>query len=134
MASGQGFSPRDVQRLPDSSLDRPFLPRRLVHDHASPLQVVSILYRQAPKAITAAVIGRIQKTPGHKDLSTTQICTHIVDEQLEAALKSFRQATALAQMIDERLPLTQRLLGEIRDQVSSPVFLGLEDTPHHACI
>jgi len=30
------------------------------------------------------------------DLSTTMIYTHIVDEELEEALKSFRQATAVA--------------------------------------
>jgi len=37
-----------------------------------------------------------QKALGHSNLSTTQIYTHIVDEELEVALKSFRTATATA--------------------------------------
>ncbi len=32
-----------------------------------------------------------QKALGHANLATTQIYTHIVDEELEGALKSFRQ-------------------------------------------
>ena len=32
-----------------------------------------------------------QKTLGHANLAPTQIYTHIVGEELEAALKSFRQ-------------------------------------------
>jgi len=38
----------------------------------------------------------VQKALGHANLSTTQIYTHIVDEELEDGLKSFRQATAVA--------------------------------------
>jgi site-specific recombinase XerD len=35
----------------------------------------------------------VQKALGHANLATTQIYTHIVDEELEGALKSFRTAT-----------------------------------------
>ena len=38
-------------------------------------------------------IRLVQKALGHSDLSTTMIYTHIVDEELEEALKGFRQAT-----------------------------------------
>jgi integrase/recombinase XerD len=31
----------------------------------------------------------VQKALGHRDLSTTMIYTHIVDEDLEAAIKGF---------------------------------------------
>ena len=41
-------------------------------------------------------IRLVQKALGHANLATTQICTHIVDEELEEALKSFRQAQAVA--------------------------------------
>ncbi|MGB2983520.1 MAG: tyrosine-type recombinase/integrase [Candidatus Bipolaricaulia bacterium] len=37
-----------------------------------------------------------QKGLGHSNLATTQIYTHIVDEELEGALKSFRCATVAA--------------------------------------
>jgi integrase/recombinase XerD len=38
----------------------------------------------------------VQKVLGHSDLSTTMIYTHIFDEEVETALKSFRQTAALA--------------------------------------
>jgi integrase/recombinase XerD len=41
-------------------------------------------------------IRLVQKALGHANLATTQIYTHIVDEELEEALKSFRQAEAVA--------------------------------------
>jgi len=47
------------------------------------------LYRETGK------IRLVQKALGHANLSTTQIYTHIVDEELEDALKSFRQPTAV---------------------------------------
>ncbi len=37
-----------------------------------------------------------QKALGHSNLATTQIYTHIVDEELEGALKSFRTAKVAA--------------------------------------
>jgi len=38
----------------------------------------------------------VQKVLGHSDLSTTMIYTHIHDPEVEEALKSFRQPTAVA--------------------------------------
>jgi len=37
-----------------------------------------------------------QKALGHANIATTQIYTHIVDEELEGALKSFRQPATVA--------------------------------------
>jgi len=48
------------------------------------------LYRETSK------IRLVQKVLGHSDLSTTMIYTHIHDPEVEEALKSFRQATAVA--------------------------------------
>lgn len=36
----------------------------------------------------------VQKALGHADISTTQIYTHIVDEELEHALRGFRDTAA----------------------------------------
>jgi len=41
-------------------------------------------------------IRLVQKVLGHSDLSTTMVYTHIHDPEVEEALKSFRQATAVA--------------------------------------
>jgi len=41
-------------------------------------------------------IRLVQKVLGHSDLSTTMIYTHIHDPEVESALKSFRQAAAVA--------------------------------------
>jgi site-specific recombinase XerD len=48
------------------------------------------LYRETSK------IRLVQKVLGHSDLSTTMIYTHIFDEEVESALKSFRQAGVIA--------------------------------------
>jgi site-specific recombinase XerD len=46
------------------------------------------LYRETSK------IRLVQKVFGYSDLSTTMIYTHIFDEEVESALKSFRQTAA----------------------------------------
>ena len=48
------------------------------------------LYRETSK------IRLVQKALGHSDLSTTMIYTHIFDEEVESALKSFRKPAAVA--------------------------------------
>ena len=52
-------------------------------------------------------IRLVQKVLGHSDLSTTMIYTHIFDEEVESAPKSFRQAEAVATYQDcwERLEI-----------------------------
>ena len=42
-----------------------------------------------------------QKAFAHANLASTQICTRIIDEQLEGALKSFRCVTVRAQDEEE---------------------------------
>ena len=55
-----------------------------VHPHILRHTFATDLYRQTTN------IRLTQKALGHANLSTTQIYTHIVDEELEGALKSFR--------------------------------------------
>jgi len=61
-----------------------------VHPHTLRHSFATDLYRETSK------IRLVQKVLGHSDLSTTMIYTHIFDEEVESALKSFRQATAIA--------------------------------------
>lgn len=59
-----------------------------VHPHMCRHTFATDLYRETKD------IRLVQKALGHSDLSTTMIYTHIVDEELEEALKSFRKQAA----------------------------------------
>ncbi len=56
-----------------------------VHPHMLRHTFATDLYRETKN------IRLVQKALGHSDLSTTMIYTHIVDDELEGALKSFRK-------------------------------------------
>ena len=58
-----------------------------VHPHTLRHTFATDLYR------TTKNIRLTQKALGHSDLSTTMIYTHLVDDELEDALKSFRTST-----------------------------------------
>lgn len=55
-----------------------------IHPHMLRHSFATDLYRETKN------IRLVQKALGHADLSTTMIYTHIVDDELEDALKSFR--------------------------------------------
>lgn len=55
-----------------------------VHPHTLRHTFASDLYRESKN------IRLVQKALGHADLSTTMIYTHVVDEELEEAMKGFR--------------------------------------------
>ena len=57
-----------------------------VHPHTLRHTFATDLYRETKN------IRLVQKALGHADLSTTMIYTHIVDDELEDALKTFRRA------------------------------------------
>lgn len=61
-----------------AGIDKNVSPHTLRHSFATDL------YRETKN------IRLVQKALGHSDLSTTMIYTHIVDEELEGAMKSFR--------------------------------------------
>lgn len=64
-----------------------------VSPHTLPHSFATDLYRETNK------IRLVQKALGHSNLATTQIYTHIVDEELEDAMKSFRTATVAAKQM-----------------------------------
>ena len=64
-----------------AGIEKDISPHTLRHTFATDL------YRETGK------IRLVQKALGHADLSTTMIYTHIVDEELEGAMKSFRSAS-----------------------------------------
>ena len=87
--NGKPLGHRYVQRMvkrhaAKAGIDKNISPHTLRHSFATDL------YRETSK------IHRVQKVLGHSNLSTTMIYTHIFDEEVENALKSFRQAMAVA--------------------------------------
>ncbi|GAG35984.1 unnamed protein product [marine sediment metagenome] len=86
---GKPLGHRYVQRMvkrytAKAGIDKDVSPHTLRHSFATDL------YRETSK------IRLVQNVLGHSDLSTTMIYTHIHDPEVEEALKSFRQATAVA--------------------------------------
>jgi integrase/recombinase XerD len=82
---GHRYVQRMVKRYAaKAGIDKNISPHTLRHSFATDL------YRETSK------IRLVQKVLGHSDLSTTMIYTHIFDEEVESALKSFRQTAAVA--------------------------------------
>ena len=82
---GHRYVQRMVKRYAaKAGIDKNISPHTLRHSFATDL------YRETSK------IRLVQKALGHSDLSTAMIYTNIFDEEVESALKSFRQATAVA--------------------------------------
>ena len=86
---GGKLDPRYIQRMVKryavkAGIQKDITPHTLRHSFATDL------YRETTN------IRLTQKALGHSNLATTQIYTHIVDEELEGALKSFRTAKVSA--------------------------------------
>ena len=73
-----------VRYAKKADINKNVSPHTLRHSFATDL------YRETSK------IRLVQKVLGHSDLSTTMVYTHIHDPEVEDALKSFRQAAAVA--------------------------------------
>ena len=86
---GQPLGHRYVQRMVKRYAGKAGIEKD-VHPHTLRHSFATDLYRETSK------IRLVQKVLGHSDLSTTMVYTHIFDEEVESALKSFRQATAVA--------------------------------------
>ena len=88
--AGKPVSRRYVQKMVARLASKAGIEKN-VHPHTLRHSFATDLYRETSK------IRLVQRALGHSDLSTTMIYTHIFDEELEDALKSFRQpATAIA--------------------------------------
>ena len=85
---GKPVSPRYVQQMVKRYAAKAGIEKN-IHPHTLRHTFATDLYRETSK------IRLVQKALGHANLSTTQIYTHIVDEELEEALKSFRQPAAV---------------------------------------
>lgn len=79
---GKRLIERDIREMINKystkALNKKVNPHTLRHSYATDL------YRETKD------IRLVQKALGHEDLSTTMIYTHLVDDELENALKSFR--------------------------------------------
>lgn len=82
---GKAVSPRYVQQMVKRLAARAGITKD-IHPHTLRHSFATDLYRETKD------IRLTQKALGHANLATTQIYTHLVDEDLEAALKSFRKA------------------------------------------
>ncbi len=81
---GQALSPWYIQKMVKrystrAGIEKPVTPHTLRHTFATDLLRVTRNLRVVQKAL------------GHASISTTQIYTHIVDDELEDALKNFRE-------------------------------------------
>lgn len=86
---GEPLIPRYVQAMVKRYAAKAGIVKN-VHPHTLRHSFASDLLRDAKN------IRLVQRALGHAKLATTEIYTHIVDEELEGALKSFRQAKAVA--------------------------------------
>lgn len=84
---GQPVSPRYVQQMVKRYSLRAGITKD-VHPHTLRHSFATDLYRETKN------IRLTQKALGHSNLSTTQIYTHVVDDELESALRSFRRPSA----------------------------------------
>lgn len=85
--AGRPVSPRYVQQAVKRYAAKAGIEKN-IHPHTLRHSFATDLYRATSK------IRLVQKALGHSDLSTTMIYTHIFDDELEGALKSFRHTAA----------------------------------------
>ena len=86
---GKPVSPRYVQAMVARYARRAGIEKR-VHPHTLRHTFATDLLRDAGN------VELVRRALGHANLATTQICIHLVDAGLEAALNSFRRSEAVA--------------------------------------
>ncbi len=91
--NGDPVSHRQVQYMVKNYSEKAGIEDKSVHPHMLRHTFATDLYSETGN------IRLVQKALGHSDLSTTMIYTHIVDDELEDALKSFRGGERQAQPV-----------------------------------
>ena len=81
---GDKLNPRDVREMVYTYSKKAGIDHKEVSPHTFRHTFASDLLRATNN------LRKVQKALGHSDISTTQIYTHIVDEELEEAMKGFR--------------------------------------------
>ena len=81
---GKRLNPRDVRQMVYTYAKKACIKDKKVSPHTFRHTFASDLLRSTNN------LRKVQKALGHSDISTTQIYTHIVDEELEEVMKNFR--------------------------------------------
>ena len=81
---GKRLNPRDIRQMVYTYAEKAGIKGKEVSPHIFRHTFASDLLRSTNN------LRKVQKALGHSDISTTQIYTHIVDEELEEAMKGFR--------------------------------------------
>ena len=82
--TGGKLNPRDVREMVYTYTKKAEISDKEVSPHTFRHTFASDLLKSTNN------LRKVQKALGHSDISTTQIYTHIVDEELEEAMKGFR--------------------------------------------
>lgn len=82
--AGKPLNPKDVREMVYTYAARASITQKSVSPHTFRHTFATDLLRETRN------LRLVQKALGHSSISTTQIYTHIVDEELEKAMRSFR--------------------------------------------
>ncbi|SDM48940.1 tyrosine-type recombinase/integrase [Halarsenatibacter silvermanii] len=82
--TGNQLNPRNVRSMVYNYTEKAGITNKDVSPHTFRHTFATDLYRRTKN------LRLVQKALGHADISTTQIYTHIVDEEMEEAMKNFR--------------------------------------------
>ena len=81
---GEKLKPANVRKMVYTYAEKAGLEDKSVSPHTLRHSFATDFYRRSKN------LRMVQKALGHADISTTQIYTHIVDDELEEAMKDFR--------------------------------------------
>lgn len=83
-STGNKLNPKNVRKMVYNYAEKAGITDKNVSPHTFRHTFATDLYSKTKN------LRMVQKALGHSDISTTQIYTHIVDEEMEEAMKGFR--------------------------------------------